>query len=109
MTIIICYSRCWQCQFAEKKRDHPRKAHTWMDDEDIEYRGDKVPSTPEEWTALGEKQPCACWCAKPTVPPRTVREEDEGLTAREMDEERAADEEAARAWAESRQEDDRWF
>ena len=46
---------------------------------------------------------CPCDSVKPH-PERTRREEDEGLTEREMDAERAADEEAARAWAEGRDE-----
>lgn len=37
-----------------------------------------------------------------TRPDPTRREEDEGLTERQMDEERAADEEAEQAWREER-------
>lgn len=62
MGAIVCFNRCWGCQFQE----HPNEPHTWMDGEDIEHaekQGEMTPpSTPEEWQALTESHPCNCHC-----------------------------------------------
>jgi hypothetical protein len=58
---IICYSKCWDCQFGH----HSGKPHTWMDSEDIEFAKDVAwPETPEAWAALAQSHPCGCWCLK---------------------------------------------
>lgn len=50
---IVCYSRCWDCQFDQ--HHNPPKPHPWADDEDREHA-----------QATGQPAPtgnCACHCA----------------------------------------------
>lgn len=59
MTVLICYSRCWSCQFGQ----HEGGPHTWMDEEDAECsKTVTVPRNAHEWKVLAETHPCACWC-----------------------------------------------
>ena len=51
---IVCYSRCWPCQFGQHY--DPPQPHTWADDEDRAHA-----------KATGQHEPtgnCACHCAK---------------------------------------------
>jgi hypothetical protein len=51
---IVCYSRCWSCQFDQHY--DPPKPHPWADDEDREHAA-----------ATGQPEPtgnCACTCAR---------------------------------------------
>lgn len=56
---IICYSKCWPCQFGEHL--DPAEEHTWMDQEDAEHAGHPWPLPPE----VAAKNVCGCGCAKP--------------------------------------------
>lgn len=58
--VIVCYTRCWPCQFGE--HHDPPKAHTWMDQEDAEHAGHPWP-LPDE---IAAKNVCACPCASTT-------------------------------------------
>lgn len=54
---IVCYTKCWACQFG----DHfdPPKPHPWADIDDIEHARN-----------TGQAEPtgvCACSCAKTPV------------------------------------------
>ena len=52
--VIICYSRCWACQFGQCF--DPPQAHPWWDRDDVEHA-----------EATGQPAPegdCACSCAK---------------------------------------------
>lgn len=62
MSIVVHYARCWECQFAESKADHPKGLHTWMDRKDREHAGIPKPTTDEDRKALAESHPCSCWC-----------------------------------------------
>jgi hypothetical protein len=55
---IICYARCWPCQFGS----HDTSPHTWMDDEDREHAGHPAPITADERDAFAAKHPCGCHC-----------------------------------------------
>lgn len=58
---IVCYAMCWPCQFGQ----HITEAHTWMDDEDIEFSKDiDMPTNAEERAALAAARPCGCHCNK---------------------------------------------
>jgi len=50
---IVCYTKCWPCQFGQ--HFDPPEPHTWGDDEDFEHA-----------KATGQPEPgnCGCWCAK---------------------------------------------
>lgn len=61
-SMTVHYTRCWPCQFAERRRDHPNQPHTWMSAEDIEHKQMATPETPEDWATLAERHPCNCWC-----------------------------------------------
>lgn len=53
--VIVCYARCWACQFDQHYA--PPQPHPWADDEDREHAA-----------ATGQPEPtgnCACPCAKP--------------------------------------------
>ncbi len=56
--VIVCYTRCWPCNFAEHQ--DPPKAHTWMDQDDAEHAGHPWP-LPDE---IAANNVCACPCAK---------------------------------------------
>jgi hypothetical protein len=56
---IVCYSKCWPCQFGQCP---PCVPHTWMDDEDITHAGLTVPTTGEQWDSLADERPCGCPC-----------------------------------------------
>lgn len=68
MTIIVCYAKCWPCQFG----DHDETPHTWMDDDDrdhaqktaqfVERYGSVMPT----WEQLAESHRCGCRCQKRT-------------------------------------------
>lgn len=59
MTAIVCYARCWGCQFGS----HLGGVHTWMDEEDIGFSKTATrPGNPHGWKQLGTTHPCACWC-----------------------------------------------
>lgn len=56
---IVCYSRCWSCQFDHHQK--PPKPHTWMDEDDAQHYGHPWPLPPE----VAATNQCACPCAKP--------------------------------------------
>lgn len=60
MDVIVCYTKCYPCQFGE----HPPNPHTWMATDDLEHEGMPVPSTPEGWAALAAERPCGCYCMR---------------------------------------------
>lgn len=64
MTALICYARCWSCQFGQ----HEGGPHTWMDEEDAEFSKTvaTVPRNAHAWKALAERHPCGCWCLTTT-------------------------------------------
>ncbi|MFY1595457.1 hypothetical protein [Micromonospora sp. WMMD737] len=70
MTAVVCYSRCWSCQFGQ----HEGGPHTWMDAEDAEFSPTvaTVPGNAHAWKALAETHPCNCWCLT-TAPCRTCQ------------------------------------
>lgn len=52
-TIMVCYSKCWSCQFNE----HDAGWHTWADGDDVAHAlstGQQDPS----------RQRCGCYCQK---------------------------------------------
>lgn len=55
---VVCFTRCWSCQFGECFE--PPKAHTWMDKEDADHAGHPWP-LPED---IAAKNVCACSCAR---------------------------------------------
>jgi hypothetical protein len=69
MGMIICFSKCWPCQFDV----HSTEPHTWMDGEDIDHaianrhkgfvgpRGGKLRKRPPA-EKLAAEFPCGCWC-----------------------------------------------
>lgn len=59
--LIVCWTRCWWCQLGGCSR----RPHTWMDEEDIEHEGMRVPTTREQWARLARLRPCGCWCVSP--------------------------------------------
>lgn len=59
MGVIVCYARCWACQFGQ--HFDPPKAHTWMDEDDAAHAGVTLPVDPNEPGRL-----CGCDCAKIT-------------------------------------------
>lgn len=57
--VIICYAKCWPCQFAS--HFDPPQAHTWMDDEDREHALSTGQITAD--MDLAKERLCGCWCA----------------------------------------------
>lgn len=57
--MIICYARCWACQFGQCFE--PPQVHTWMDREDAEHAGVAWPMSPDQQA----ERRCACSCARP--------------------------------------------
>lgn len=51
--LIVCYTRCWACQFDEHHQ--PPRPHTWADADDIAHAKNTGQPTPGN---------CACHCAK---------------------------------------------
>lgn len=56
--VIVCYARCWACQFDE--HHNPPKPHPWADADDLEHAKNTGQQPP-----IGN---CACHCAKETTP-----------------------------------------
>lgn len=69
MTMIVCYSKCWPCTYAEDYSQHDPMPHTWMDDEDLEH-AKATKQVPEDVTReqLAVSHPCGCWCVKREAP-----------------------------------------
>lgn len=69
MNAIVCFTRCYACQF--DYHFDPPQAHTWMDKEDAEHAGHPWPLPAE----IAATNLCACPCAKetPVRRPRITR------------------------------------
>ncbi|WP_280357118.1 hypothetical protein [Nocardia otitidiscaviarum] len=52
---IVCYAKCWPCQFGEHQ--NPPRWHTWADDDDIAHA--KATGQPDPTTSR-----CGCHCAQ---------------------------------------------
>jgi hypothetical protein len=52
--VIICYTRCWSCQYGEHYA--PPQWHTWADQEDVDHAKATGQSDPSE-------SRCGCPCA----------------------------------------------
>jgi hypothetical protein len=55
--LIVCFARCWACNF--DNHYDPREWHTWADEDDVAHA-----------EAIGAADPresrCSCWCADET-------------------------------------------
>jgi len=51
--IVVCYSKCWSCQFGE----HTSEWHGWADEEDIAHAAETGQPDPS-------KQRCGCYCQR---------------------------------------------
>ncbi len=65
MSMIICYAKCWPCQFAEDDSQHLAEPHTWMDVDDLDH-AKETGQVPKDITKeqLAISHPCGCWCVR---------------------------------------------
>lgn len=49
--IIVCYTKCWPCNFGS----HDAGWHTWADHEDVTHAAATGQADPSD-------QRCGCWC-----------------------------------------------
>jgi hypothetical protein len=62
LTAIVCYTKCWSCQFGE----HASEWHTWADADDIQYAANTGQADPSS-------QRCGCYCQREVTVPTTTR------------------------------------